>query len=88
MRKQFDLIVIGAGPAASTVAHECSAAGWDVGIIDSRPFGAPAPCPDVIPTRSSWGAAEIVDWVQRMSGRGVRAESARIEWAELMPFKS
>jgi glutathione reductase (NADPH) len=39
MRKQFDLIVIGTGSAASTVAHECRAAGWDVAIIDSRPFG-------------------------------------------------
>jgi glutathione reductase (NADPH) len=45
MRKQFDLIVIGAGPAASTVAHECSAAGWDVGIIDSRPFGGTCALP-------------------------------------------
>lgn len=39
MRKQFDLIVIGTGSAASTVAHECRSAGWDVAIIDSRPFG-------------------------------------------------
>src|SRR5713226_7563646 len=31
--------------------------------------------------------AEVVDWVQRMNGRGVRAENARIEWAELMRFK-
>jgi glutathione reductase (NADPH) len=39
MRKQFDLIVIGTGEAASIVADECRSAGWDVAIVDSSPFG-------------------------------------------------
>lgn len=33
------------------------------------------------------GVAEVVDWVQRMDGRGVRGENTRIEWSELMRFK-
>ncbi len=33
------------------------------------------------------GAAEALDWVRRMRGRGVHAESARIEWAELIRFE-
>ena len=33
------------------------------------------------------GVAEAFDWVRRMRGRGVHAEYARIEWAELMRFK-
>ena len=33
------------------------------------------------------GIAEVIDWVERMNGRGVRTESARIEWSELMRFK-
>ncbi len=39
MTGKFDLIVIGTGSAASTVAHECRSAGWEVAIVDSRPFG-------------------------------------------------
>ncbi len=39
MLRKFDLIVIGTGSAASTVAYECRKAGWEVAIIDSRPFG-------------------------------------------------
>ena len=37
--KTFDLIVIGTGVAASTVAWKCRSAGWSVAIVDSRPFG-------------------------------------------------
>jgi len=39
MNKQFDLIAIGTGSAASSVASRCRAAGWQVAVIDSRPFG-------------------------------------------------
>lgn len=39
MRTHFDLIVIGTDVAASAFAHECSAAGWKVGVVDSRSFG-------------------------------------------------
>jgi len=39
MPKRFDVVVIGTGAAASTVATRCRAAGWQVAITDSRPFG-------------------------------------------------
>lgn len=35
----FNIVVIGTGVAASTVAWECHGAGWTIAIIDSRPFG-------------------------------------------------
>src|SRR5258708_39582245 len=87
MRKQFDLIVIGTGSAASTVAHECRSAGWDVAIIDSRPFGGTCALRGCDPKKVLVGIAEIVDQVRRMNGLGVRAENSRIEWSELMRFK-
>ena len=39
MSKSFDVIVIGTGSAASVVAMSCRQAGWEVAIIDSRPYG-------------------------------------------------
>ena len=39
MTKRFDLVVLGTGAAASTVAQTCRAAGWQVAIVDSLPFG-------------------------------------------------
>ena len=39
LNKKFDLIVLGTGSAASTVAYKCRSSGWEVAVIDSRPFG-------------------------------------------------
>jgi hypothetical protein len=39
MTRKFDVIAIGTGSAASTVASRCREAGWQVAIVDSRPFG-------------------------------------------------
>ena len=33
------------------------------------------------------GAAELVDWHDRMQGKGVRADGVGIDWPELMRFK-
>ena len=87
MSRKFDLVVIGTGSAASTVAHECRSAGWEVAIVDSRPFGGTCALRGCDPKKVLVGAAEVVDWVRRMNGRGVRADDARIDWAELMRFK-
>ena len=87
MRRQFDLIVIGTGAAASVVAHECGSAGWKVAVVDSRPFGGTCALRGCDPKKVLVGLTEIIDGVQRMNGRGVRAESIRIEWSELMRFK-
>ena len=37
--RHFDLVVIGTGSSATSVAYPCRSAGWTVAIIDSRPFG-------------------------------------------------
>ncbi len=87
MPRKFDLIVIGTGSAASTVASQCRSAGWEVAIIDSRPFGGTCALRGCDPKKVLVGAAEVIDWFRRMKGRGVRADDARIDWAELMQFK-
>ncbi len=37
-RKSYDLVVIGTGSAASTVASRCRRAGWTVAVIGFRPY--------------------------------------------------
>lgn len=39
MRNKFDLVVLGTGSGASSVAFECRSAGWEVAVVDARPFG-------------------------------------------------
>lgn len=87
MTSSFDLIVVGTGTAASTVAEECRAAGWGVAIIDSRPYGGTCALRGCDPKKVLVGAGQVLDWVRRMEGKGVHADQFSIRWPELMRFK-
>jgi glutathione reductase (NADPH) len=87
MTRKFDVIAIGTGSAASTVASRCREAGWEVAIVDSRPFGGTCALRGCDPKKVLVGAAEAVDWTRRMKGKGIRAEKLQIDWPELMRFK-
>ena len=87
MHKSFDLVVIGTGSAASTVAGQCRAAGWTVAIVDSRPFGGTCELRGCDPKKVLVGTGEVLDWLRRMHGKGVEAEQARVDWPALMRFK-
>ena len=84
---KFDLVVIGTGAAATTVALKCASAGWKVAIADSRPFGGTCALRGCDPKKVLVGAAEVMDWVRRMKGKGIQADQARIDWANLIRFK-
>jgi len=85
--KKFDVIAIGTGSAASAVAHRCRAAGWQVAVVDSRPFGGTCALRGCDPKKVLVGAAEVVDWARRMKGNGIQAEQLQIDWSQLMRFK-
>jgi glutathione reductase (NADPH) len=87
MTRKFDVIAIGTGSAASSVASRCREAGWEVAIVDSRPFGGTCALRGCDPKKVLVGAAEAVDWIRRMKGKGIRAENLQIDWPELMRFK-
>jgi glutathione reductase (NADPH) len=86
--KKFDLVVIGTGAAASTVAHKCRSAGWKVAVIDSRPFGGTCALRGCDPKKVLVGAAEVVDMNNRMKGKGIETNRVTaINWRDLMKFK-
>ena len=85
--KKFDLVAIGTGSAASAVASRCRLAGWQVAIVDSRPFGGTCALRGCDPKKVLVGTAEVTDWARRMEGKGVQAQQLRIDWRELMRFK-
>lgn len=87
MTKKFDLVAIGTGSGASAAASRCRAAGWQVAIVDSRPFGGTCALRGCDPKKVLVGAAEAVDWARRMKGKGIQAEKLQIDWQELMRFK-
>ncbi len=87
MTKKFDLVAIGTGSGASAVAGTCRAAGWQVAIVDSRPFGGTCALRGCDPKKVLVGASEVVDGARRMKGKGIDGDAVQIEWPELMRFK-
>ena len=87
MKKEFDLIVIGSGAGGSPVAHQCRRAGWNVAIVDARPFGGTCALRGCDPKKVLVGAADAIDWTRRMKHKGVSASQASIDWPSLMRFK-
>ena len=84
----YDLVVIGTGVSAATVAWECHSAGWKIAIIDSRPFGGTCNLRGCDPKKVLVGAAEVIDWIHRMNGKGINnTKDIHIKWPELMRFK-
>jgi glutathione reductase (NADPH) len=87
MTRKFDVIAIGTGSAASAVASRCREAGWQVAIVESRPFGGTCALRGCDPKKVLVGAAEAVDWTRRMQGKGIQAANLQMDWPELMRFK-
>lgn len=87
MPEDFDLVVIGTGSAASAAASRCRQAGWRVAVTDSRPFGGTCALRGCDPKKVLVGAAEALDRLHGLEGRGLREDGARIEWSELIRFK-
>src|SRR5260370_12123264 len=87
MGQRFDLVAIGTGEAASPVAWRLQKVGRRVAVVDSRPYGGTCAVRGCDPKKVLVGAAEALDRVRRMKGRGLEAEAARIDWPALMRFK-
>ena len=87
MSQSFDLIAIGTGTAASTVASVCRSAGWQVAVVDSRPFGGTCALRGCDPKKVLVGAAEAIDWNRRLKGKDILQGDPAIDWPALMRFK-
>lgn len=83
----FDLVVIGSGSTGSTAAHLCRKSGWEVAIIDDRPFGGTCALRGCDPKKILIGAAEAYDWAYRMKDHGIDPGDLKIDWPKLMAFK-
>jgi glutathione reductase (NADPH) len=87
MESRFDIVVLGTGAAATTVASTCREAGWQVAIIDSLPFGGTCALRGCDPKKVLVAVAEALDWARRMEGKGFQGDGLRLDWRELMRFK-
>ena len=84
--KDYDLLVIGSGTAAQVASVRVRAAGWQVAVIDHRPYGGTCALRGCDPKKMLVSGAEAIDAARRMRGHGI-AGDLRIEWRELQAFK-
>jgi glutathione reductase (NADPH) len=87
MTTTVDVIVLGTGTAAQTVAYTCREAGWSVAVVDYHPYGGTCQLRGCDPKKVLVGVSDLVDWSQRMQGKGVSAPSLSISWPDLIRFK-
>jgi glutathione reductase (NADPH) len=83
----FDLIVVGTGSAAQSVAYPCRDAGWSVMVVDSRPLGGTCSQRGCDPKKVLVGISELVDWTRRMQEKGLSAPAATMAWSDMIRFK-
>jgi glutathione reductase (NADPH) len=84
--KHYDLLVIGTGAAATSVAMQMRAAKWKVAIVDHRPFGGTCQLRGCDPKKVLRSGTAAFDYAQRMHGHGLVGDS-RVDWPALMAFK-
>ena len=56
-------------------------------IVDSRPLGGTCALRGCDPKKVRVGAAEALDWIRRMKGKGIQSDKLQIDWRDLMRFK-
>jgi glutathione reductase (NADPH) len=86
MPELYDLVVIGSGAAASSVAYPCREAGWRVAMIDHRPLGGTCALRGCDPKKVLVGASDALDYARRLTGQGLVGD-LRIDWPALMRRK-
>ncbi|WLR51016.1 NAD(P)/FAD-dependent oxidoreductase [Bacillus tianshenii] len=84
--ENFDLIVIGTGPAGTLAANKCAKAGWDVAIIEEREYGGTCALRGCIPKKVLVHVTEFIEGVNRLKGLGIEGD-IKINWQDLMKFK-
>ncbi|KXX70698.1 NAD(P)/FAD-dependent oxidoreductase [Flammeovirga sp. SJP92] len=88
MENKFDLIVIGAGSAGTSVARACALEGWKVGIVEELKFGGTCMLRGCDPKKMFLAVSEGIDAVERMSEKGFVVKDAAIDWKKMSAFKN
>lgn len=85
--KDFDLIVIGTGPAASTVAKKVAKSGRAVAVVESRGYGGTCALRGCNPKKVYSNAGELIDRVRGADGKLATFKQPAINWGNLLSFK-
>lgn len=83
----YDLIVIGTGPAAGTVAKKTAESGKSVAVIESRGYGGTCALRGCNPKKVYTNAGNLVSQARDANGKLATFSDPRIDWERLLAFK-
>ncbi len=72
MPYDYDIVVIGSGPAGQAVASECRSSGLRLAVVEEREYGGTCPLRGFDPKKVLVGAAEVIARAAGMRGKGIR----------------
>ena len=87
MKSMFDLVIIGSGSAATTVAFRALKEEKKVAVIDQKPIGGTCALRGCDPKKILVGVTESLESARRLQGHGISNLSGALDWVELMEFK-
>lgn len=87
MSEKFDLVVVGTGPAAETVARKANKSGKTVAIVEARQFGGTCALRGCNPKKVYTNAGSLINQARHAQGKLARLDNPRIVWPELLAFK-
>ncbi len=87
MTSKFDLIIIGSGSAATTVAFKAVESGKKVAVIDQKPIGGTCALRGCDPKKILVGVTDALETAKRLAGHGISSFSGQIKWSDLQEFK-
>ncbi len=79
-KKQYDLIVIGAGSGMALAEYAASSLGWETAIVEKGPMGGTCLNRGCIPSKRLIHSADVAETVRQSSRFGVRGEIKEIDF--------
>jgi glutathione reductase (NADPH) len=86
VHQEYEVIIIGSGPAGQAVLSECHSSGLRLAMVEARELGGTCPLRGCDPKKVLVGAAEIIRRAQGLAGRGIQSRN-KIQWSDLIRFK-
>lgn len=88
MAEQYDLVIIGAGPAGYMAAQESARRGMKTALIESRELGGTCLNRGCIPTKTILHAAGLYAQMKECGPLGIHAEGIRCDMAGIQAHKA
>ena len=87
MTSEYDLVIIGSGSAATTVAFSFLENGKKIAVIDQKAIGGTCALRGCDPKKILVGVTDSLEYARKLRGHGISLLSGEIDWNDLMEFK-